>query len=154
MMMSEFIERTNFYPSCDEYRGIEELYYHWQGDKDDFCREFVKNKEAMMNRAREIAVQLFVQERERLLSELHKMECKLHEAHTWRDAEEREAQRQYAKLLSEFEDYKSSAKKMVDTKQVTIERQNVQIVELERMNADLTAKLHALKQTVKLLKDE
>lgn len=151
MLMSEFIERTNFYPSFDEYRGLEEMYYHYQGDKDDFCAHFVKNKDAMLNKAHEIACQMFAQERDRLLSQLHKAECKLQEAHNWRDAEERESQRQYAKLLGEYEDYKSLVKKVVDSKQVTIDRQCAQIMDLERENADIKAQLDALKKTIKLV---
>lgn len=154
MLMSEFIERTNFYPSFDEYRGIEELYYHYQGDKDAFCEEFNKNKEAMMNRAREIAVQLFVQERERLLSNLHKAEMKQHEEQRLREYDAKEAARNYQRLQNELNDYKGSAKQVVSLKDETIERQCKQILDLERENADLKAQLDALKRTIKLLKDE
>ena len=34
MMMSEFIERTGFEPSAEEYENIEEQYYNFDGDKD------------------------------------------------------------------------------------------------------------------------
>lgn len=43
MMMSEFIERTGFEPTADEYQKIEEAYYNFDGDKDDFCKAFVEN---------------------------------------------------------------------------------------------------------------
>lgn len=154
MMMSEFIERTNFYPSFDEYRGLEEMYYHYQGDKDAFCEEFNKNKDAMMNRAREIAMQLFAQERERLLSKLHKAEGLLHEEQIWRERDAKEAARIYAKLQNEFNDYKGSAKQLMSIRDETTERQNAQILSLERENADLKTQLDALKRTIKLLKDE
>ena len=42
MMMSEFIERTGFQPLPFEYAKIEEAYYNFDGDKDAFCRAFVK----------------------------------------------------------------------------------------------------------------
>lgn len=154
MLMSEFIERTNFYPSFDEYRGLEEMYYHYQGDKDAFCEEFNKNKEAMMNRAREIAVQLFVQERERLLSNLHKAEMKQQEEQRLREYDAKEAARNYQRLQNELNDYKGSAKQVVSLKDETIERQCRQILDLERENADLKAQLGALKRTIKLVKDE
>lgn len=43
MMISEFIERTGFEPTADEYRQIEEAYYNFDGDKDAFCKAFVEN---------------------------------------------------------------------------------------------------------------
>ena len=42
MMMSEFIERTGFQPLSFEYEKIEAAYYDFDGDKDAFCRAFVK----------------------------------------------------------------------------------------------------------------
>lgn len=47
MLMSEFIDRTGFTPTYEEYRKIEESYYSFDGDKDAFCKAFVKNCEAM-----------------------------------------------------------------------------------------------------------
>ena len=41
MMMSEFIDRTGFTPTYEEYLKIEEAYYNFDGNKDDFCRAFV-----------------------------------------------------------------------------------------------------------------
>lgn len=43
MMMSEFIERTGFEPTGAEYREIEEAYYDFDGDKDQFCKKWVKD---------------------------------------------------------------------------------------------------------------
>lgn len=43
MMMSEFIDRTGFEPTAGEYEKIEEAYYDFDGDKDAFCKAFVKN---------------------------------------------------------------------------------------------------------------
>lgn len=42
MMISEFIERTGFEPTADEYVKIEEAYYNFDGDKDAFCKAFAK----------------------------------------------------------------------------------------------------------------
>lgn len=41
MMMSEFIERTGFEPSAEEYEKIEEQYYNFDGDKDAFCTNWL-----------------------------------------------------------------------------------------------------------------
>ncbi len=43
MMISEFIERTGFQPTAEEYAKIEDAYYDFDGDKNDFCKAFVKN---------------------------------------------------------------------------------------------------------------
>lgn len=43
MMMSEFIERTGYQPSHEEYSHIEESYYHFDGDKDAFCKQWKKD---------------------------------------------------------------------------------------------------------------
>ena len=42
MMMSEFIERTGIEPTAEEYGMIEEMYYEYEGDKNAFCKDFVK----------------------------------------------------------------------------------------------------------------
>lgn len=41
MMMSEFIDRTGFTPTYEEYLKIEEAYYSFEGNKDAFCKAFV-----------------------------------------------------------------------------------------------------------------
>lgn len=58
MMISEFVERTGFEPTADEYAKIEEAYYSFDGDKDAFCRAFVRHGGALKvykARAEEIA---------------------------------------------------------------------------------------------------
>ena len=58
MMISEFIERTGFEPTASEYAKIEEAYYDFNGNKDEFCKAFVKNggeKKIYKARAEEIA---------------------------------------------------------------------------------------------------
>lgn len=41
MMMSEFIERTGFEPTYEEYQEIEEAYYNFDGNKDEFCTKWL-----------------------------------------------------------------------------------------------------------------
>lgn len=58
MMISEFIERTGFEPTASEYAKIEEAYYNFNGNKDEFCKAFMKNdgeKKIYKARAEEIA---------------------------------------------------------------------------------------------------
>ena len=43
MMISEFIERTGFEPTADEYERIEDAYYNFDGNKDAFCKAFIEN---------------------------------------------------------------------------------------------------------------
>lgn len=43
MMMSEFTERTGIEPTMEEYHVIEEMYYEFDGDKNAFCKDFLKN---------------------------------------------------------------------------------------------------------------
>ena len=44
MMMSEFIERTGVEPTYEEYLYIEESYYEFDGNKDEFCKAWLKDK--------------------------------------------------------------------------------------------------------------
>lgn len=46
MMMSEFIERTHIEPSYEEYHYIEESYYEFDGDKNEFCKAWLKDKKS------------------------------------------------------------------------------------------------------------
>lgn len=57
MMMSEFVARTGFTPTYEEYQGIEEAYYNFDGDKDAFCKAFAHSdgeKQIYKNRAERI----------------------------------------------------------------------------------------------------
>ena len=44
MMMSEFIKRTGYEPAYEEYHYIEESYYEFPGNKDEFCKQWKKDK--------------------------------------------------------------------------------------------------------------
>jgi hypothetical protein len=68
MMMSEFIERTGFEPTYDEYEQIQDAYYLFDGDKDEFCKKFVaENGEKKVYQAR-------AEEIERLRSQILEIE--------------------------------------------------------------------------------
>ena len=42
MMINEFTERTGIEPTMEEYSVIEEMYYEFGGDKNAFCKDFLK----------------------------------------------------------------------------------------------------------------
>lgn len=44
MMMSEFTERTGYTPTYEEYHYIEESYYEFDGNKDEFCKAWKKDQ--------------------------------------------------------------------------------------------------------------
>lgn len=46
MMVQEFTERTKYEPTTEEYRYIEESYYDFDGDKDEFCKQWLKDKKS------------------------------------------------------------------------------------------------------------
>ena len=57
MMLQEFIDRTGFEPTYEEYRKIEEAYYEFNGNTDNFCKAFGANggeKKVSAARAAEI----------------------------------------------------------------------------------------------------
>lgn len=47
MMMSEFIDRTGFEPTYEEYQEIEEAYYNFAGNKDEFCAKWLADGSVM-----------------------------------------------------------------------------------------------------------
>lgn len=42
MMQHEFTERTGYAPTDEEYNLIEQSYYDFNGDKDEFCKAWMK----------------------------------------------------------------------------------------------------------------
>lgn len=40
MLVSEFIDRTGYQPSAEEYAEIERAYMRFAGNKDEFCKEW------------------------------------------------------------------------------------------------------------------
>lgn len=90
MMMSEFIERTGFEPTAEEYAQIEEDYYEFSGDKNAFCKDFLKNKgveKLIRGRASKI---------EELKKELEDMEKKL-------EAEKKAAEKEINSLKEQLD---------------------------------------------------
>ena len=58
MTLREFIERTGFDPTAEEFNKIAESYYHFDGDAEAFCKDFVENhrdRDYYVARADEIA---------------------------------------------------------------------------------------------------
>lgn len=65
MLMKEFTQRTDFEPTEEEYHEIEEAYYSFNGNKDEFCEKFVEGGR----------VQLLIRQRATRIKEL---ELQLH----------------------------------------------------------------------------
>ena len=58
MLLSEFIARTGYQPTADEYAEIENEYNNFNGDKDKFCRAWKRanpTKAGQIERARKKA---------------------------------------------------------------------------------------------------
>lgn len=93
-MKSEFIERTGFEPTAEEYTKIEEAYYECSGDKDAFCKDFLKNN-GVERLAKDRAAKI-----EELKKELQGMEKKLE---AQKEASEKEINSLKEKLDKELE---------------------------------------------------
>lgn len=61
MLVSEFIDRTGYRPSAEEYADIEQAYYVFDGDKDVYCRAWCKANPHKAGKLREA-----IKEQERL----------------------------------------------------------------------------------------
>ena len=46
MMIHEFTQRTKYEPTFEEYHYIEESYYEFDGNKDEFCKAWLKDKKS------------------------------------------------------------------------------------------------------------
>lgn len=86
MMMSEFIERTGFEPTAEEYEIIEEEYMGGADDKDTFCKNWKKNGGVQrLTRARaaklmdyECRVRVLVSVNAKIIKEKNKVEVNVH----------------------------------------------------------------------------
>lgn len=47
MMYNEFTERTGIYPDANMYAAIEDAYYDFSGDKNEFCEAYKANKDGL-----------------------------------------------------------------------------------------------------------
>ena len=114
MMMSEFIERTGFEPTAEEYAEIEEAYYRFDGDKNAFCEHWkrtvgvegmCKARAEMIERLRSTALET----EKNLMAEIAKrdeqiarLQAELEEADGWKLYEDPHnvKQGEYEKLLA------------------------------------------------------
>ncbi len=92
MMLSEFIERTGFEPTADEYAKIEDAYYDFDGGKDAFCKTFVEgNGEKKIYQARAVEIERLkgqIVELEKMYkSDAEKQEKRIAELHAQLDKE-------------------------------------------------------------------
>lgn len=79
MLQSEFYERTGVQVSLKEYQAIEEIYYHFPGDKDDFCKAWCKKnvKRVKEAKAARKAAEKETKKKERLMIVMNRMEKKM-----------------------------------------------------------------------------
>lgn len=113
MMMQEFTALTGFYPSNDFYRFIEEIYYDFDGTKQEFCKAYKQNKDGLAERIRQ-AYNLTTsktrnmleaqqrKEREALEAKVKQLEAALEREQEWKPYEDRHnvSQVDYSKLES------------------------------------------------------
>lgn len=109
MLLHEFEQRTDFFPSSELYAVIERHYNSFDGDKDEFCKAYKENtnglaeaiqKEATMeniNAQRQIAEQLRAAD-----EKIKKLEADLEREQEWRLFEDTDnvSQGEYEKLAS------------------------------------------------------
>jgi len=114
MMMKEFADRTGFELRMDEYEVVEQMYYAFDGNKDDFCNDFIKRnriKEIYDMRLEKIdmlrsklaeAEKDFMRENNALLREVGDLKEKLDKELEWKPYEMREnvPQSDYEKLAA------------------------------------------------------
>ena len=96
MMYSEFTERTGFYPDANLYRTIEDAYYDFEGDKDEFCKAYKANEGGLAEQIARAACQ-------RAQNEIKKVEDKVLEIRDDLKEAEQKIKRLEAKLEREQE---------------------------------------------------
>lgn len=89
MMISEFIERTGFEPTAAEYEKIEDAYYNFDGNKDEFCKVWKQNggiEQTCRDRAKKIEqLQSQIGEMEKdLMNQIKTLEAKLEREQEWK----------------------------------------------------------------------
>ncbi len=50
MMIHEFEKLTGFHPTADLYKAIEHAYMEFDGDKTEFCKAYVENRDNLASR--------------------------------------------------------------------------------------------------------
>ena len=153
MLLSEFVNRTGFMPTSDEYSALEKLYYDWKGDKDDFCAHFVKNKSAMLTKAREIACASFEEERTRMMQTMHAAQNECERMKTAHQQEMHIAKLKHEQTIAlkdgKINDVQSQLDWMRDNRDAIRKERD----ELAQQVSELTAKVNALKLAIKTIKE-
>ena len=95
MMMKEFEARTGIHPTTDLYRIIEEYYYEFDGDKDEFCKAYKNNDNGLAEEIRnkaDIDRVLFIKKQqaeiESLTVEVKKLTKQLEREQEWEHYED------------------------------------------------------------------
>lgn len=109
-MIHEFEKLTGFHPTADLYKAIEHAYMNFDGDKTEFCKAYVENRDGLAGRIaravdeadREIQIQVnsTIRELEKQNAELTK---KLEAEQEWKAYEDTDnvAQSDYEKLATD-----------------------------------------------------
>lgn len=109
-MIHEFEKLTGFHPTADLYKAIEHAYMNFDGDKTEFCKAYVENRDGLASRIarsvdeadREIQLQVnsTIRELEKQNAELTK---KLEAEQEWKAYEDTDnvAQSDYEKLATD-----------------------------------------------------
>ena len=113
MMMQEFTALTGFYPSEDFYKFIEEIYYDFEGTKQEFCKAYKQNKDGLAERiqraynmttsqTRGMLEKQQRKEREALEAKVKHLEAALEREQEWKPYEDRHnvSQASYSDLES------------------------------------------------------
>lgn len=120
MMIHEFEKLTGFYPTADLYKAIEHAYMEFDGDKTEFCKAYVENRDGLASRiarAVDAADQELALRVNSKIKELEKQNAaltkKLEAEQEWKPYEDTDnvAQADYEKLASD-----RSTEKMDDDK--------------------------------------
>ena len=108
MLQDEFYKRTGIDPTADEYKEIEEAYYNYPGDKDSFCKEWIKDggpEKLIRNRAKKITeLEMELAEQKKVLEEKNsKLAKDLEQEQEWKLYEDTAnvLQSDYEKLIGD-----------------------------------------------------
>ena len=117
MLVSEFIDRTGYQPTADEYAEIERAYMRFSGDKDAFCSEWCKKNADLAGQLDRLR-----KKREYVSSQEDKTIARV-QRHIWKHTNhgEKLTREQFADLISglDREIACSTIKKMMDWRGIT-----------------------------------
>lgn len=94
MLLEEFEARTHFYPTDDLYRVIEEEYTNFAGDKDEFCKAYLKNKDGIAEKIQRQALQNSIRDAEEKLHEMQELQKKIAELEMEKEAVQKRLERE------------------------------------------------------------